>query len=150
MTWSYDLSTIATTPKDQVRFLIGDTISADPQLADEEINWTITQEADVYQSGASCCDRLASFYARQVDTDVGPTKLSASQRTKVYTKLAIQLRVKAFSRGGIAPVATGLSVADKQQIENNSDRITPDFFKGIDEFPGVSNPTDMPRLYDID
>jgi hypothetical protein len=54
MTCSYD-NTLPT-EKDQVRFLIQDTDCTNNIFEDEEIAWTLTQEANVYMAAACMLD----------------------------------------------------------------------------------------------
>ena len=70
MSWSYDLSQL-TLPLNQVRFMIGDTNSADPLLSDQEVNLTIALRYDLYGAAADCCRALATQFSRKVDSSQG-------------------------------------------------------------------------------
>jgi hypothetical protein len=133
MTWSYNASTLATTPKDQVRLLIGDVVSTDEQLQDEEITFLLTQRSSIYGTAAECCRSLASKFARSVDQTAGDTKLAYSQLSKAYTAKATAFENKAALSGSGMPYAGGISVADKQNQEQDTDRVQPQFNVGMDE-----------------
>jgi hypothetical protein len=121
LTWSYSENP-STSTLDAVRFEIGDTNSADPQLQDEEIEFVILQEANLKYAAAACCDRLAANYARQGDKNVGKLRLRLEQRFQQYLQLAVRLRSQAGSSP--IPFAGGISVADKRARELNTDRNT--------------------------
>jgi hypothetical protein len=136
-TWSYDpTQLIGTSPTNmlmQVRRLIGDTNQADQQLYDEEINFAISQRGDIYGGGADCCRYLAAKYSRDIDTVQGELHRLYSARQKAYSARATELnRIAGFSGRG-APYAGGISVTDKMQNENNSDRVAPQFNLGMHE-----------------
>ncbi|HPT61615.1 MAG TPA: hypothetical protein PLN81_08480 [Bacillota bacterium] len=105
MTWSYDPN--LTTPKDRVRFQIGDTIQTDQLLQDEEINFVLLQKGnDELRAAVECCEVIATKFARQADSTMGKTSVRASQRSKAYTDRAKQLRKRISSFA--APVAGGI------------------------------------------
>lgn len=119
MTWTYSGNPASST-RDAVRFEIGDTITGDQELSDEEIAYVLTQETNVKYASAACCDRIAAKYARKVEKSVGDLKLSMQQKFDQYMKLAERIR----SRAGSAPIpfAGGISLADKQNRELDTDR----------------------------
>jgi hypothetical protein len=57
MTWTYTITDLSTSQKDQVRLLIGDTVQTDHQLQDEEIAYLLTQRSSVYGAAADAADR---------------------------------------------------------------------------------------------
>ena len=67
MTWSYNTATIASTPKDQVRRLIGDVVSASQKIADEEILFALTLRSSIYGAAAECCRFIAAQFSEKVD-----------------------------------------------------------------------------------
>lgn len=133
MTWSYSLGDLATSAKDQVRLLIGDTVSADPQLQDEEIEYFISKRSTPYGAAELCCLHLASQYSRSVDTASATSKRAFSQLSKQYTQMAGQFRAQAAAAGGALPYAGGISVTDKLQQEQNADRVAPQFVIGMED-----------------
>lgn len=131
-TWTYDPALIATTPLYQVRRLIGDVQTGDQQLFDEEINWEITQRhGNVYAAGSECCKLLAGKYSRDVDLVEGELRKAYSARQKAYAARAAELARTAKLTGAGTPYAGGMSVADKQRQEDDSDRVQPQFQIGM-------------------
>lgn len=131
MTWTYDIAALATTPLYQVRFLIGDTLTADQQLQDEEINFSLAQRPSIYGAGADCCRALASKLSRQADSVEGNQRIMYSSRAKAYALKAGEYETKAAVRAGALPYAGGISAADKLLEELNADRVTPQFNLGM-------------------
>jgi hypothetical protein len=135
MGWTYDPSALMTSPLYQVRLLIGDTNNADELLQDEEINFQIAQEGNIYFSAAACCRSLVAKFGRLVDKGVGSLHLSASQKGKQYAEMALSLRMRGTVDAGI--FAGGLSIAGKAAVEQNSDRVSPIFTR--DQFSPPSS-----------
>lgn len=133
MTWSYTIADLATSTKDQVRFLIGDTFQSDPQVQDEEINFAVSQRSSVWGAAAECCRSIAAKFARSVDVTAGSSKSSFSQMAKAYTAKALDFEAKAAMGGAGLPYAGGISIADKLQQEQNEDRVNPQFQIGMDD-----------------
>ena len=116
--------------------MIGDTDTNEQQLTDEEVNFWIDNSAGTMFAAAHCAETLAAEYARRVDKSIGPAQLSVSQRQKHYHDLAAGLWAKAPSFIAIEPYVGGISVSDKETIEDDSDRVTPSFVIGWDDNPG--------------
>ncbi len=141
MSWTYVLGTLATTPKDQVRLLIGDTDTTEQLLQDEEISLLLSLENnDIYRTGWRACDAIAAEYARKADRVVGgPSsglRLMASQKFKQYTARALQLKRQSAVRNANV-YAGGISISDKQVVEEDTDRVEPDFTKMLEQYPGT-------------
>lgn len=143
MTWSYN--TALTASKDQVRLLIGDTDTTDQQLQDEEIAYLLTQSPNVYRCAAQACDTLAAKYARQINVALGgpiqSARADAAERSQHYTTLAASLRAQATRRSA-GPYAGGISQADKETRESDTDRVGPAFGKKLQDYPSVPPPSD--------
>jgi len=120
--------------RDAVRFLVGDTDKCEPQLDDREIDFLLIQDGNPISAAACAADALAAKYARQVDNDSGSNSDSASQRSTAYLALAAELRRK-LGRRAVAPFCGGISVADKQTRENDSDRVAPSFTRDMNDNP---------------
>jgi len=100
MTWSYS-GNPADSPKDAVRFEIGDTNQEDQLISDEEINYCLASEKNTLAAAARCCEVIARKFARQADKAIGRTRIAASQKSKAYRELAKQLRNKVTAYSGI-------------------------------------------------
>ena len=110
----------STSPKDEVRFLCGDT-GPSFALNDNEINYEL---AIVYPAPSSppssgnflpasyCAQAIAALYKTLVDKSVGDLKISYSQMAKQFEAISERLR----SRAAISMVPTyfgGINLADK-------------------------------------
>lgn len=133
MTWTYDPGALATSATYQVRFLIGDVLSSDPQVQDEEISFAIGQRSTIYGAAAECCRSLAAKFARSVDMQAGQSASKFSQLSSGYTAKANEFEAKAAMGGAGLPYAGGISITDKQRQENDTDRVPPQFKIGMDE-----------------
>lgn len=112
----------------QIRRLIGDVLTGDQQLQDEEIAWAASRYTTIYGAAADCCRDIAAQFARKVDTVQGELRTLYSAQTKRYMDLARDFESRALR--GAAPYAGGISNADKQNVVDNTDRAPPDFLRG--------------------
>jgi hypothetical protein len=138
VTWSYQ----DTMPRsiDKVRFYLGDTVSTDPKLTDEEITFALSEAGGVRAAAAICCDRLAAMYASLVDTTVGQLRILYTNRFKQYHEMALILR----SRAAFAalPTAGGILVGDKtatQEDQEGGTLVEPSFNVDILDNPYVGD-----------
>jgi hypothetical protein len=130
MSWSYS-GDPTSSPKDEVRFLVGDTNTLDQQLQDAEIMYALTlvyppptpiPPNGNYIPAAYCCDALMSKYARMIDKGVGDLRISYSNRIKQYQELAARLRMRA-TLAHVPMFAGGTSIAQKIAAYSDPDRI---------------------------
>jgi hypothetical protein len=124
MTWSYDSA--LTLSKDQVRFLIGDTTQSDPLVQDEEINWALSVEGNVFSAAALVATTLASTFAGKVEKAVGDLKIRYGDQYNNYLVLAKQLRAR-VTLDARAMSAGAESVSDKEVDELNTGLVQPFF-----------------------
>jgi hypothetical protein len=132
MTWSYFPNLLGKQAKDTVRLLIGDVLSSDPQLQDEEINYFVTNRGTLYGAAADACRAMASKFSRSVDQQSGQSKFSFSQMAKAYNTKAAQFEEKAGILTAVV-YAGGISASDVLLQEVNSDRMQPQFTVGMDD-----------------
>lgn len=145
MAWTYTPD--FTTARDQIRLLIGDTNTNDQQLQDAEIAYLVTENGGVYSAAAAAARTIAAKYARMVDLEVrGLQKQSLAQRQQHYADLAGQLTQKS-ARAGAMPYAGGISVADKQTQEQDTDRVKPYFTADLQQAPGTTQDRSGTALY---
>jgi hypothetical protein len=129
--------------KDSVRFFIGDTDTNDQKMQDEEINYLLTIFPCPLQAAAMAAESIATQFADLSDKSVGDLKISYGGRASAYTGRAERLWELAkqycgnFS-GGYQIYAGGLSKSDKETIEDDSDRVLPDFERKMNDFPGTT------------
>lgn len=133
MAWSYS-GNPASSSKDAIRFLIGDTRSDDSLVQDEEIAWALTQHSSIYAAAALVAESIASYFATQATSVIiGPIREDYGQRAKDYTAKAKDLRNKATERGTINFFCGGISVSDKETSEADTDLVQPIFKKEMDD-----------------
>jgi hypothetical protein len=134
MAKTYDPSQIATDETYQVRFLVGDTAAppnvtpATAVLDDNEIDWLLATEANVYMAAAAAADAIVGVMngAASGTTGVvtrkrvGQTDISyANGKTATeYSALAAQLRRRS---GHQVAFAGGISASDKRTRATDSD-----------------------------
>lgn len=104
MAWSYS-GNPATSGKDEVRFLIGDTDDASQQLSDEEIQYLLTLHAAQsgypnYRAASAAATTIAAKHASAMRKTVGSLSLDYGQRYNQYLELAKELDEKALSTSG--------------------------------------------------
>ena len=125
MTWTYGGDPSANS-RDAVRFLIGDTDTADQQLTDAEIAYLVTAEGGVSAAAVAAVRALLAKFARLVDKSVGDLSVSYSQRRDQYQALLGELKTRHAMRSA-TPFAGGISLAQKDSVEDDSDRVPPAF-----------------------
>lgn len=129
MSWTYDLTQIATNILYQVRLLIGDTDSTDEQLQDEEINYFVSVEGQSpYKVAIACTQAIIGKYSRLVDQSAADLRLSYSERLKSYKGLLEELKMKQTTKAAV-PWAGGISISNKQSFQQNSDLVQPTFYR---------------------
>lgn len=112
-------------PKDAVRYWLNDTDSANWQLSDQEIGYTLSLYPNPIRAAAQCATALSAKYARRVSKRVGDLSISYSDIAKQYQSLAASLEVSANT--GVTPYAGGISVSDRATVEADCDRAKPPF-----------------------
>lgn len=136
MSWSYSGNPASST-LDKVRFLIGDTDSTDQQLSNEEINAALADTADSpYAAAVICIEALVSRYSRLVTKSIGDLSISYGDKAKNYRGLLGDLRRRATLQL-CTPYAGGISVADKEIDEADSDVVQPFFKRGMHDDTGT-------------
>lgn len=130
MTWTYDPTQLLNGPNTQlmqVRYLIGDTMPGKQQVQDEEILFSISQYPNVNAAAAQVCRALAAKYATQVDLVQGELKTNYSQMSRRYAQIAADLERRGLT---VVPIAGGVSLTDKANVAQDTDRVPPDFNRG--------------------
>lgn len=113
----------------QVRRIVGDVLAGDQQLQDQEITWHINSFTNVYLAAAQCCRDIASQFSRKVDTVQGELRTLYSNQARSYASRAIEYQQFGMSRGGALPYSGAVSIQDKINQTENTDRVPPDFNK---------------------
>lgn len=138
MAWSYnsDLSL----EKDQVRFLIQDRTSTRPFFQDEEIEWMLTQEHNIYMAAAMLCDTLVARSGGVKWKQV--SQLGIEYNVDFFRGLAATFRARGLAHQ--IPYAGGISSSDKLSVQGDSDWIRPVFSKDLGDNPEAPSPTGAP------
>ena len=137
MAWSYS-GNPGSSPKDTVRFLIGDTENCDQLLQDGEIVWVLGQYNNApINAAVRCCETIISKFSRLADESVGQVRISFSQKAKGYRDMLRDLRNR-LATESMVPYAGGVSISDMQTVRSNNDRVPPDFGKHMMENEQIS------------
>lgn len=122
-------------PKDQVRFLIGDTEADDMILTDAEIEWCIHNRghsSNYYLAASDAADLAGHKYSRIINRQTGTLTLTMSsnnlfhERAKTLRQLASEMR--------IGPVLASDSLV--AEIASHGGRRPPMFWLGMhDNYP---------------
>ena len=128
MSWSYDP---VKTDKDKVRLLIGDTDKCNRLLEDEEIDCFLLVDCSPLRAAVSAAEAISATLATCVDEKVGQVSQSNSQAAEAFLALANRLRRRADEQSLGDAYAGGISIADKELREENTDRVRPKFEKNL-------------------
>lgn len=129
MSFTYS-STDISTDLAKVRTLIWDTDSTDALLTDEQVNFFLAQDSNIYKAASNAAKAIAAKYAGNVDKIVDDMSLADSQKYKQYSDLASELLTKSKIHGGGGIYAGGISISDKDSVEDDTDRVLPAFELG--------------------
>lgn len=133
-TWSYDPALVGTNEVDTIRLICGDTDSQAWLLANEEIQWSINTQRNLWAAAAQCAENIAMLFTRRVDVKLGRAMQIAYSKTAAqYFERARWLRMK--SMGTVVPYVGGASVADKQAQMNDPALVAALFTKTMMESP---------------
>ena len=121
-------------PRDAVRFYVGDTNESRPLLGDGEVDFALVQKGNnQLLAAAVCADALQGKFASLSNTKVGDVSKNFSDISKAYKELAKTLRGQAalFAR----PSAPAIRSTTKRALENDTDLIPPEFPLGLGDNP---------------
>lgn len=141
MSWTYS-GDPANNSRDAVRFLIGDTDTADQLVTDEEISFAITQKGTGYGAAWMIAVALQAKFARQVTSSAGELSENATDRAKNFSDLATKLYGMMLS--GAKPYFGGTSIADKMAADADTSRPQPSFERGQYDNPLAPQEDDLP------
>ncbi len=127
---------------DAVRALLRDTSTSAPLLTDNEVSWLVADYPSVHYAAAAGADMIAGGKTESVTLKrVGDLTLQKGG-SKVgiameYRSLAKQLRLTAATRG-VKPYTGGISIADKDSIEGDTDWDRPAAKIGMHDYDTAS------------
>jgi hypothetical protein len=124
---------------DALKFLVGDqsTSSSLELLSTAECNYLLGKWGSPDAAAPYAAEAIAADFADKVSKSVGDLRIDAQQQFEHYTTLAGTLR-RAASFTGV-PYAGGISRADKQSVELDTDRVAPAFRIGVHDNPLVGS-----------
>lgn len=142
MTWTYVPADLETTPLYQIRFLIGDIVSTEPLVQDEEITFALIRRNSINGAVALVCRAISAKFSRLSDTTVNEQKHLLSQKAEAYAKRADEYEALDDSTGGATPFLGGASCGDKAARDSDTDRVKPGFVKNMTDYAvaGGQNP----------
>lgn len=135
MSWTYGADP-ANSTLDAARLLLGDTDSTDQQFTDSELNYFISLYPTSFAAAAMAARSAAAKYARLVDKSLGDLKIAYSQRHRQYLLLSESLDTQA-SMVAASPFLGGASIADKESMYEDSDRVQSYFRRDQFDNPGA-------------
>lgn len=154
--WSYT-GNPASSNRDAVRSLIGDIDPSEAQVSNQEIDWSLTQESGVYSAAARCCEMIAAYYARKITVSTGGQNSTITENWgelfEHYRDLGAQLRTQASTTEGSSGGSVycgGISIADKQSNEGDSDRVPPMFHREMLDTTAPTNWSTSDEANDAD
>lgn len=143
MSWTYS-GDPSLSSRDQVRFLLGDTVSATAVFSDEEIDWLLTESPNPYLAAALAADAAASSLTSGTNSGVKTKTVGAlsityadAEKAQDYRKMAASLRLRAALARTFIPYSGGISVSDKETREADTDWDKPAFSRGMHDYPGT-------------
>src|SRR5262245_33820238 len=116
VTWTYTLP--LTAEKDQVRFLVQDTIETRQLLQDEEIAFLLDEEANIYTAAARGIEVILSANQGRSLRTAADVTVEWFEPGKAQM-IATMLRARGLTYQ--TPSAGGISLSDKQTLEQDSD-----------------------------
>lgn len=134
MTWTYT-NAPADFPRDELRFLIGDTDEDDQQLSDEEIAYLLSNSASTKLAAIASAQILQSKYARLTSKSVGGLSISYGERQAHYK--AMETRFRSELGLLVAPFAGGISKSSKTLLESDTDFNDTLVKLGMHDYPGT-------------
>lgn len=142
--WSYS-GDPASSSKDAVRFHTGDTDPKNPVLTDAEINYAIAIEGSIVVAAITCAENGMAKFVRLVSESTTEDKKNFKkewqQRVDGYKTLIAQLKARR-ARGSINLYAGAMSASEKANVDQDPDRVAPDFRKTLHEDPSIQTPQD--------
>lgn len=119
----------------RLRIAIGDVSTARPvYLDDATVDYFLASEPSFDASAVKAIDALLAQWATvATDKRVGDLQL---KRTELERLATVRAEHKAESAGIAVPYVGGTSISEKQEREDDTDRVAPAFVRGMHDIPG--------------
>jgi len=140
MAWTYS-GDPANNSRDAVRFLCGQTSTGDTVLLlDEEIAYLSSLYSNVRLAAAAACEAMAKQYATREPTQEteGELSLTWDARHDALLGQAQNLR-RQVATASVSAWAGGISKAEMDTYEEDTDRVKPAFTVGMQDNPSQSS-----------
>lgn len=120
-----------------IRHLLGDPDVT--LLSDETVAAILSYETNAYRAAAAAARSIAGKVAKKVDLNAKGVSIKASQSYDHWLNLSKALDQRAKEGGGsgtsgstgiAAPVFTGVSISEMQEVRNTPDRVPSYFVDG--------------------
>jgi len=136
MTWNYS-GDPSKTPRDEVRYLVGDTCKEKGLVSDEEIAYSLSKFPDSSLAAALVLRALAAKFSRAVSSSVDGVSKNCSDLAKQFREQAEILDPEGVTAVALVlPSFGGLSKSQKADWNDDLDAVQPSFSKGQDDIPG--------------
>lgn len=122
---------------DELRLLIGDT-AASPVLSDAEVSYYLSQSSNIYLAASYAVDGILAGEGGSVsEKQVGDLRIKyeSGGGSGGLSGLAKSLRARAARGSSSLAYTGGISKADDDSIEDDSDRVSPAFKVGSMDNP---------------
>lgn len=138
----------STSPKDEVRFLIGDTIKSQALFDDREIIFQNGKTPDTRMAGAELLLVKSNEFSRQADIRVGDVSKAFSKVSENMLKSSKELREQALKRA--LPFFGGRTISGKDDLAARTDDVQPAFSIGqTDDLSAVQLNRDVANLFGL-
>ena len=120
MSWTYSGDPASTT-RDAVRFMVGDTDTTEQLITDEEIAYLVTTHGSTNRVASEAARAIAAKFARLMSRSVGGLSANFSAKYSQYLALANDLLGK-DETVPVSPYISGYGVSAKAAVEEDTDR----------------------------
>lgn len=135
MTWTYDVTRLSLDTDAGViarmRLALQDTDSSNQLFQDEELLYFRTLRNTQYGACAEAARALSAKYSSAVDSSIDGLRANFSQKQAQWAERAIKFDELAAVSGGVIPYSGGISQADMEAVDQDEDRVRPQFAIGM-------------------
>lgn len=130
---------LVSTDRGKVRLMVADTDSNNILLQDDEIDFFIDTEANIYFAAARAAGAIAAqFHRLATDKKIGDLSRSYSSKAEDYKQLQADLNERGKAKpstGIVSPKFGGTSIATKDANNDNDDLVQSRFKRGQFNYP---------------
>lgn len=147
MTWTYS-GDPASSDKDAVRWLCGDTVSTNPLAQDEEIAYALANFGGTIHAAAVTCEAISGRFASGALTSkkVGSLALGFANPAESFAARAKELR-RLIGTDLAEIFVGGLTIDEKETLGTDEGAVQPAFSRGQDDAPGTRDRGFWPKRF---